>query len=125
MLHNRRAFSPCNSKSDAELEVWLWAIESMSSLKVRRVCFVVEAKDLLNAVCRPAAWPSFKFQPELIFSAFRKVNSWRLIPEERCANKGAFLIARNVTFEDRRQSYVASGYPFWLHKVSTEEMCIA
>ncbi|KAG7571711.1 Ribonuclease H domain [Arabidopsis suecica] len=72
LLHSRRAFSPCSSKADAELQVWLWAIESMSSLKVKRVCFAVEATDLLNAACRPTAWPSFKFQAEIISSALFK-----------------------------------------------------
>ena len=96
----------------------------MSSLKVRNVCFAVESKDLMQAVLRPAAWPSFKFQSEILRRALQPISNWKLCSEDRKANKGANLIAKSVTNEDRRQSYVASGYPFWLKDLFTEEMCV-
>ena len=124
LLHSRTSFANMASKNEAELHCWLWSIESMSSLKVRNVCFAVESKDLMQAVLRPAAWPSFKFQSEILRRALQPISNWKLCSEDRKANKGANLIAKSVTNEDRRQSYVASGYPFWLKDLFTEEMCV-
>jgi len=112
LLHSRRSFSGLLSKQEAELECWLWTFESMRSLKIRKVVFAAEAKYLLEAVLRSSAWPSFKAQSESLRLALSFIPFWRLQVEDRCANKGAFLIAKSVTSEDRRQSYVASGYPF-------------
>lgn len=114
LLHSRRSFSSVLSKDDAALDCWLWAIEGMFSLKIRNVCFAVEPIDLLQAVQRPAAWPSFKHQSEVILKALELIPCWKFVAEDRKSNRGAFLIANSVTNEDRRQSYVASGYPFWL-----------
>ncbi|KAG7543688.1 hypothetical protein ISN45_Aa07g035770, partial [Arabidopsis thaliana x Arabidopsis arenosa] len=83
-----------------------------------------DGKDLVSAVSRPRAWPSFKGQVHQILLALSLVLNWRLEHEERKANLGAFLIARSVTLEDRSQSYVAQGYPFWLKDVFTNESCI-
>ncbi|CAD5327089.1 unnamed protein product [Arabidopsis thaliana] len=60
LLHSRRAFSGIQSKQDAALECWLWALESLRSLKIRRVILAVEEKYRMDAVLRPSAWPSFK-----------------------------------------------------------------
>ncbi|KAG7555091.1 Reverse transcriptase zinc-binding domain [Arabidopsis suecica] len=125
LLHSRKSFALVDSKDEVDLQCWLWTIESMFSLKIRYVCFAVEACDLLQAVCRPAAWPSFKLQAELVSKALDFIPFWKLRKEDRKANKGALLIAKSVTLEDRRQSYVASGYPFWLKELFTEEMCVA
>ncbi|XP_023632598.1 uncharacterized protein LOC111828569 [Capsella rubella] len=124
LLHSRRSFSFMDSKNDAEICCWRWAIESMRSLKVIRVIFAVEAKDLVDAVSRPHAWPAFKYQSEVILGDLTQIPFWRLLKENRNANKGAFLIAQSVIREDRSQSYVASSYPSWLHEVFTEEMYI-
>jgi len=122
LLHSRRVFSGIQSKQDAALECWLWALESLRSLKIRRVILAVEEKYLMDAVLRPSAWPSFKSQSETLLLAFSHILFWRIHLEERPANKGAFLIAQSVTREDRRQSYVASSYPFWLQGLFNEEM---
>ena len=112
LLHSRRGFSGIMSKHEADLECWLWTLESLKSLKIKKVVFAGEEKYLMDAMLRPAAWPSFKAQSESLLLALAHIPSWRFHVEERCANKGAFLIARSVTREDRRQSYVAAGYPF-------------
>ncbi|KAG7576033.1 Ribonuclease H domain [Arabidopsis thaliana x Arabidopsis arenosa] len=124
LLHSRRAFSPVSTKLDAEVEAWLWAVESMKSLKIQNVCFAADSNVLISAILRPSAWPSFKFQTEVVSSALGLLSCWKLCIEDRSANRGASLIANSVTKEDRLQSYVASGYPFWLKKVFTDEMCI-
>lgn len=124
LLHSRRAFGAIISRQEAEMVSYCWAVESMSSLKIPRVIFAIDGKDLVSAVSRPRAWPSFKGQVHQILLALSLVLNWRLEHEERNANLGAFLIARSVTLEDRSQSYVAQGYPFWLKDVFTNESCI-
>jgi hypothetical protein len=48
-----------------------------------------------------------------------------LCGEVRSSNLGAHLIAKSVTMEDRRQSYVATGFPFWLKHLFEKERSIA
>lgn len=61
MLHSHRAFASTNSDIEANLESLLWAIESMKSLRVSKVIFAAEAKDMIGAVTRSPTWSSFKF----------------------------------------------------------------
>ncbi|XP_020890704.1 uncharacterized protein LOC110230857 [Arabidopsis lyrata subsp. lyrata] len=122
LLHSRCSFSEIETKQDAELSCWLWAIESMHSLKIRNLLLSAEEKYLMDAVLRPAAWPSYYAQSESLLFALSHIPRWQIMFEERCANKGAFHIAQSVTREDRRQSYVATSYPFWLHDLFSEEM---
>lgn len=38
---------------DANLESWSWAIDSMRNLRLSKVVFAAEAKDLIGGVTRP------------------------------------------------------------------------
>ncbi|CAL9237950.1 unnamed protein product [Arabidopsis halleri] len=86
LLHSRRAFSSVVSKLDAEFECWLWVLESMKSLKIRKVIFAAEASHLMEAVLRPDAWPSFKYHSELVLKGLVLVPSWKLHKEDKKAN---------------------------------------
>lgn len=37
LLHSRKSFALVDSKDEADLQCWLWTIESMCSLKIRYV----------------------------------------------------------------------------------------
>lgn len=47
---------------------------------------------------------------------------WRVQKEERVTNRGADLIARNVTKDMRIRSYVAFGSPLWIFYIFDSEM---
>lgn len=121
LLHSRRSFASVFCNLDASLQCWLWAIESMKSLHFNKVLFASEDKDLIGAVTRPPAWPSFKFQSLLVSSALGGLLECKLFLEVRSSNLAAHLIARSVTRDVRSQSYVATGYPCWLNQICGRE----
>ena len=45
--HSRRAFVEVGSLTEAKLQLWLWVLESMRSLKKRKVRFVSSFGDLI------------------------------------------------------------------------------
>ncbi|KAF3514796.1 hypothetical protein F2Q69_00002092 [Brassica cretica] len=56
--HSRRAFSGSKTVGEAKLQVMLWAIESMRSLKKKKVRFVSIFGDLVEAIGKPYRWPA-------------------------------------------------------------------
>lgn len=114
LLHSRHSIAQISSLADATLKCFLWAINSMSSLKLSHVVFGSEAKELVGAVSRPKAWPSFSFQASEIRIALSNIQGWRLQSEIAKTNQASTLIAQSASFGDRLHSYVARGYPFWL-----------
>ncbi|KAG7553190.1 Reverse transcriptase zinc-binding domain [Arabidopsis thaliana x Arabidopsis arenosa] len=124
LLHSRAALPSISSKGEAELQGCIWAIKDMQNLHIHKVIFAFEPNELAGAVLRPAAWPSFKSQSECLLLALSYLPAWRVVHEDRKCNLGAALIARSVTREERFQSYVASGYLFWLQKVFNDDICI-
>lgn len=114
LLHSRRAFSNIDSDLDANLEGWLWATESMVSLRYNKIIFGAESKYLVGAVTRPPVWPSYRFHSSLILKLLHRLRNWKVQVEEIRANIGAYLIALSVTKEDRLQSYIAVGLPRWI-----------
>ncbi|KAG7552423.1 Reverse transcriptase zinc-binding domain [Arabidopsis thaliana x Arabidopsis arenosa] len=104
LTHGRRSFASVTSKLDASILCWQWAIESMKSLRIDKIIFASEDTDLIGAVLRPPAWPSYKFQSLLLLHELGNFLDWKLFGEVRATNLGAHLIAKSVTVEDRRQS---------------------
>ncbi|KAG7581071.1 Reverse transcriptase domain [Arabidopsis suecica] len=125
LCHGRRSFAFVGSKLEASVMCWQWVFESMKSLRVDKIIFASEDFDLIGAVLRPSAWPSYKFQSLLLIEELGNFLDWNLCGELRISNLGAHLIAKSVTVEDRRQSYVATGFPFWLKKLFEDESSIA
>uniref|UniRef100_A0A1J3J7Y2 Putative mitochondrial protein n=1 Tax=Noccaea caerulescens TaxID=107243 RepID=A0A1J3J7Y2_NOCCA len=117
LLHSRRAWPGVNSKSDCSFKCLTWAAESMISHGVRRVVFASEDSDLVGALNRPIAWPSFRLETSDLYHVLTNFRSWSIEQEVRCTNRGAFLIAQSVIKENRLQSYVARGHPFWLRLI--------
>lgn len=69
LYHSRRAFAEIKSKDEANLVAFLWAAESMTSLKLEKLIMASEMEELFGAVLRPHQWPSFSFQrPEVLAS---------------------------------------------------------
>lgn len=62
LLHSRRAFSNIKSLEEIKFQSLLWCTKSLKSHHIDNVSFASIHHDLVNAVLRPQAWPSFKFQ---------------------------------------------------------------
>ncbi|KAF3543801.1 hypothetical protein DY000_02003720 [Brassica cretica] len=101
LLHSRKSSCGYLNAMDAKLCFWTWAVESMSNLKIRRVILVGQEEDIIGMIKRPIAWPSFKFHSSTLSDMLTNISQWRMVVEEKRCNKGAFLIARSVTMEDR------------------------
>lgn len=98
LLHSRHAFASINSLSEAKLQCLLWAINSMSNLKISQVIFASEANDLMGAVTRPKAWPTFAYQASEIELALSKISGWRLESKTSFTNQSTYLIAQSASF---------------------------
>lgn len=115
VLHSRRAFSGIDSLIEAKHTGLLWALESLGSHRIERVCVEVEAPELVGVVERPGAWPSYRAYGRELQVVLGRHNAWKLKAVSRGANRTAFLIARSVTMDMRLQSYVARGEQ-WMKK---------
>lgn len=122
LLHGRRSFSSINSRLEASLESWLWEIESVKSLRLSRVVFAAEDKDLIGAVNRPPAWPSFKFYSTILLDFLAHIPVWKLLLEHRATYMGALLVANYRNFRELVaiihslwSPFLASRF-FWLGK---------
>lgn len=62
LLHSRRAFLNLANKEKTKLHSLLWAIDCMKHHHVERVVFASHDRELVEAILRLKAWPSFKFQ---------------------------------------------------------------
>lgn len=62
LQHSRRAFSAVSTVIKAKMMVFMWALESMQSLRYQSVVFSSSFVDLGEAVARPTAWPSLHFE---------------------------------------------------------------
>lgn len=49
----------------------------------------------------------------VIIKRLEKLEWWRVLKEEKSANRGSFSIAQSVLKGGYLQSYVACGAPFW------------
>ena len=125
LLHSRRAFTGLNNLNELKVHVCLWAIDSMVSHKMNRVIFAFDDEMIVGAITIPMAWPSFKAMSSDFSIRLRKIEWWRFLKEDRRRNKGAFLIAQSVIIGGRFQSYVATGYPFWLKDIFENEKRLA
>ena len=56
--HSRRAFSEVKSVGEAKLQLWLWVLESMKSLRKKKIRFVSSFGDLIEAIEKPTLWPA-------------------------------------------------------------------
>lgn len=113
-MHSRNSFTNVLSVMEAQERVWLWAIESMSSLHFLKIVFAAESKELVGAVTRPPAWPSFRWISRKILSYLQYIPDWKLEKVDRMMILGAYCIAQSVVLWNLFQSYVATSFPSWL-----------
>ncbi|KAH0879334.1 hypothetical protein HID58_066728 [Brassica napus] len=62
-------FVGCHLKDEAKLITILWAVESMTSQRVKNVIFKGEFKEFFEAINKPGAWPAFSFQGMEVMTA--------------------------------------------------------
>lgn len=113
LMNSRGSFSNVPNATKAQANGWLWAIENMRNLRKTNIVFGVESSELLGAVLRPPAWPSFKWISLNISSSLHFLDPWKLKLTKRKANLPTFLIAKSAISKNFSQSYVASGHPRW------------
>lgn len=125
LLHSRRAFVATISRQEVMFQSILWAAQSMHHHKLTRVIFFTKATDLIKAINRPKAWPSFQYHFSECLFGLRKIPFWLVEKEKSQTNRGSTLIAQSVTSEVRLQSYVARSFPFWFRGVFDNERVIS
>lgn len=120
-MHSRRSFGNISSRIDADLQSLSWALRCLKDHNLNKLIIASQAHDLLGAILRPKAWLSYTYQVSVIKKPLFRLNEWRIAIEESSLNRGAHLIAQNVTRDDRRQSYVAVRTPVWLKRLFDDE----
>ncbi|KAF3600948.1 hypothetical protein F2Q69_00037857 [Brassica cretica] len=78
LIHSRRVFKGFDSLLEARHIGLIWAIESMASHKLKKVCFEVEASELVGVVKRPLAWPAFRAYGTELAKLLSKIPDWKL-----------------------------------------------
>ncbi|KAG7533504.1 hypothetical protein ISN45_Aa08g011310 [Arabidopsis thaliana x Arabidopsis arenosa] len=121
LLHSRCALTGSLVKQEAQFKGLLWGIERMWFHRVEKVVFALQEEFLVNAVSRPAAWPSFRYQSMVLVQVLSSFRSWKILLENSSSNRGTFLIAKSVTDDCRLQSYVVVCHPAWVDGVFNEE----
>lgn len=121
VLHSRKAFEFLVLEDDFKFAVFVWAVECMRNHNVEKVIFASQDNKLVGVVLRPSAWPNFKFHSAVLYKVLNHFLEWRLEIETGGANRGTVLIAQSVINEERLQSYMSIGYPFWLRNLFFEE----
>ncbi|KAL0827919.1 hypothetical protein Bca101_051597 [Brassica carinata] len=112
--HSRRAFSEVKSVGEAKLQLWLWVMESMKSLRKKNVRFVSTFGDLIEAIEKPTLWPALQYEAEEIMRELQAFEAWELRIGSWTTIKCASFIARSVRNLGLTKSYVAAGHPRWL-----------
>lgn len=99
----------------------LWALESMGSQRLSNIIVAGEFSELIGAVDRPQAWPSFLHQVGEIELGKARIDGCRLLVVTRKENRGATFIAQSVTKQGLLRSYVQIGHLPWLFEFFVNE----
>ena len=86
----------------------------MKSLDVQKVTFGAITMDIIKALDKPKEWPSIVSHIFPLLSLADGMDEWFILFEPNGCNKGAYEIAKSVTFDIRVNSYVAQSYPRWM-----------
>ncbi|KAF3562377.1 hypothetical protein DY000_02011361 [Brassica cretica] len=109
--HSRRAFSGVKSRNEAKLQVWLWVLESMQSMKKRKVRFVSTCGDFVEAIERPHLWSALHYEVSEIKKELHAFKAWELRIGSWESVRSVSFIAQSVKSLGLTQSYVAAGHP--------------
>lgn len=121
VMHSRRAFPCLSSSLDAELNALLWSVESLASHHLDNVIFESSSLDLRRALLQPHHFPQHQALISLILQRLNGFQAWSADFVKTLRNLPVLSIATSVTSDNRHQSYVASGGPFWLHNLLQKE----
>lgn len=121
LLHSRRSYSQVASVFEAKIRSWKWALESMQSLKFKKVLFGATTFEIIQALHKPTAWPSLVSHIFPLLHLSNNKTRWEIILEHIQYNLGTSRIARSVTSDYRISSYVAQGCPSWLGEFFDQE----
>ncbi|KAL1218809.1 hypothetical protein V5N11_033082 [Cardamine amara subsp. amara] len=124
-MHSRRAFLNVDSQDEANFSAVIWTAQAMRDHRIDKLILATEAAELVKAVNRPKAWPSFAFHSAEILSLLDYFESWKLILESHGTNRGASLIAPSAAKSSHLQAYVAVGAPGWLENLFEDERSFA
>lgn len=119
--HSRRAFSDVKTVGEAKLRVWLWVMESMKSLRKKKVRFVSTFGDFVEAVEKPISWPALQYEASEIKRELQAFEAWELRIGSPVTVRCASFIAQSVMSLGLTQSYVAAGHPRWLDHLYASE----
>ncbi|CAG7862052.1 unnamed protein product [Brassica rapa] len=93
----------------------------MGSQRMSNIIVAGDFRELVGAVERPQAWPSFLHQVGEIEMGLARIEGCRLMSVVKEANKGATFIAQSVTRQGLIRSYVQIGHPLWLFESFVNE----
>ncbi|XP_013625599.1 PREDICTED: uncharacterized protein LOC106331737 [Brassica oleracea var. oleracea] len=121
MLHSRRQYSGIGSNREAEFWVILWAVEGMRSTNQQNITFEADFEQARVVFLNPNRFPSLRSLSSTILALLSDLESWRFAHVNTSRNFPATRIAASVTRDNRTQSYVARGGPYWLSQTLNEE----
>ncbi|KAG5378349.1 hypothetical protein IGI04_026191 [Brassica rapa subsp. trilocularis] len=125
LLHSRRVFSSVTSLAEARHLALIWAIESMASHRLNKVIFETEDEDLVGAVKRPRAWPSYRAYAMEIKTALSNMPEWELevchhgyeVAVVCCKGRGClaerFVCRRTINLDCMEIKTALSNMPEW------------
>ncbi|KAG2333220.1 hypothetical protein Bca52824_004400 [Brassica carinata] len=120
--HSRWSLVDIASEMEAKMQVLLWALESMISLKKQKVLFLAAFQDLFEAVMRPRLRPALQFEAEEIKAKLRAFVDWDVKTVPVTSLRCVYFIAQSVLSLGFTQSYVAAGHPRWLDPFFVNEI---
>ncbi|KAH0869249.1 hypothetical protein HID58_076271 [Brassica napus] len=114
LIHSRCSYSMVASSLEAELFSFLWAAESISTLRHENVVFESTSYLAGEAVLSRDNFPQFRVLIDTIREKLSRLQLWSLAYVHSEANRCADAIARSVTRDHRYASYIEKGGPSWL-----------
>ncbi|XP_013594838.1 PREDICTED: uncharacterized protein LOC106303003 [Brassica oleracea var. oleracea] len=114
LIHSRCSYSMVASSLEAELFIFLWATESISTLRHENVVFESTSYLAGEAVLSPDNFPQFRVLIDTIREKLSRLQLWSIAYVHSEANRCADAIARSVTRDHRYASYIEKGGPSWL-----------
>lgn len=114
LMHSRRSFVNIKTVEEAKFQLWLWVLESMKSLRKRKVRFISSIEDFAEAIGKPNLRPALLFEVDEIRRELQAFEAWELRIGSRNTMRCASFIAQSVRSLRFTQSYVAAGHPRWL-----------
>ncbi|XP_018462023.2 uncharacterized protein LOC108833068 [Raphanus sativus] len=113
--HARDAIVHAPNRFIAELRCIIFAMTSLSDLRISRVIISSDYTEVIEAIKCPLQWPRHRGLLQQVLRLKEKFQVITFDSEKVTANGVARDIARSVLRDGRFQSYLAMGGPSWLH----------